>query len=148
MPNLIPIDSNVPAALESGWEVKDNFKDKNTKVEFNGRTYLVQDKHILKYSGFEKFCRGLLGALACLFSLGFASLAKPVRRLFSKDAKESKVFAYLQQKNSDELLSELREKLKTTPTKKKNLRKRLEDKIGKLEEQKRIADVPNSAPQV
>lgn len=147
MADLIRIDSNVPLALESGWEIKDSFKAKNTKVEFKGRTYLVQDKHILKYSGFEKFCRGLLGALACLFSLGFASIAKPVRRLFSKDVKMSKVVAY--NEHAIELHAKLDEKRAAlegcngTPNS-QNARRRLRTQIQELEQE--IADIPNDQP--
>lgn len=96
MSEIIYLQSRSDIPTVRSWEDKQDFKKKNKTVTGkDGLEYTIEAKKIVKFSGLERFSRGILGILAVLFTLGISTLSRSVRRLFTKETKASRIFAVL-----------------------------------------------------
>lgn len=97
-PIYIQNKSDVPQ--EKGWIDKKSFNKMGAIVKHNGHEYTNEVKQCVKYAGWERFIRVLIGLLSVLLSLGGSLASKNIRQLFYKEDKYSRTFAVLKKDDS------------------------------------------------
>lgn len=89
------------------WNDADKFDSYNTVKTYKGREYRLISKKERYFSTIERIGRGVIGTLAVVCSLGLALLAKPVKKLFTKE-KKSVRYAILLNKTTQDIYKDLR----------------------------------------